>query len=104
MTTHAAGAADTLDEYFRRVCYDGPIEPTLDALTALVAAHNRSIPFENLDPLMGIPVIDLSADALVDKLVRRQRGGYCFEQNGVMAHVLSQLGLESMWSAGGWSG
>ena len=82
-----------ISEYFRRVSYDGPTEPTLDALTALVAAHNRSIPFENLDPLMGTPVVDLSPEALVDKLVRRQRGGYCFEQNGVMAHVLSQLGF-----------
>ena len=85
--------ADTIDDYFRRVSYDGPTEPTLDTLAALVAAHNRSIPFENLDPLMGIPVIDLSADALVDKLVRHRRGGYCFEQNGVMAEVLSQLGF-----------
>ena len=91
MTAHAA--ADILDEYFRRVSYDGSAEPTLDTLAALVAAHNRTIPFENLDPLMGIPVIDLSADALVDKLVRHRRGGYCFEQNGVMAEVLSQLGF-----------
>ena len=84
---------DVIAQYFRRVSYDGSTEPTRDVLAALVAAHNRSIPFENLDPLMGIPVIDLSADALVDKLVRRRRGGYCFEQNGVMAHVLSQLGF-----------
>ena len=54
--------------------YDGSTEPTLDTLAALVAAHNRSIPFENLDPLMGIPVIDLSADALADKLVRPPPG------------------------------
>ncbi len=83
----------TAAEYFRRVSYEGPAEPRLDVLTALVAAHNRSIPFENLDPLMGKPVIDLTPDALFDKLVRRRRGGYCFEQNGVMAHVLSELGF-----------
>jgi arylamine N-acetyltransferase len=81
------------DEYLRRVSYDGSAEPNLDTLAALVAAHNRSIPFENLDPLMGIPVIDLSADGLADKMVRRRRGGYCFEQNGLMADVLSRLGF-----------
>ncbi|HKV22355.1 MAG TPA: arylamine N-acetyltransferase, partial [Mycobacterium sp.] len=70
--------SDVIAQYFRRVSYDGSTEPTRDVLAALVAAHNRSIPFENLDPLMGIPVIDLSADALVDKLVRHRRGGYCF--------------------------
>lgn len=84
---------DSIAEYFRRISYTGPGGPTLDVLAALVAAHNRSIPFENLDPLMGIPVIDLSAEALTDKLVRHRRGGYCFEQNGLMAEVLSQLGF-----------
>ncbi len=82
-----------LDTYFARVSYTGPTEPTLDVLGTLVAAHNRSIPFENLDPLMGIPVVDLGTDALFGKLVGRRRGGYCFEHNGVMAHVLSQLGF-----------
>jgi arylamine N-acetyltransferase len=80
-------------EYFHRVRYTGATEPTLDVLTALVAAHNRWIPFENLDPLMGVAVVDLRPEALLDKLVRRRRGGYCFEQNGVMAHVLSRLGF-----------
>ena len=45
--------------YLARVAYTGAAEPTLDVLTKLVAAHNRSIPFENLDPLMGVPVADL---------------------------------------------
>lgn len=85
--------ATAITEYFDRVSYRGPSDPTLDVLTALVTAHNGSIPFENLDPLMGTPVIDLSTGALFDKLVRRRRGGYCFEQNGVMAEVLSQLGF-----------
>ena len=85
--------ADAIAEYFRRVSYRGPAEPRQDVLAAVVAAHNRSIPFENLDPLMGKPVIDLSPEALFDKLVHRRRGGYCFEQNGVMAHVLSELGF-----------
>ena len=86
-------AADTVAEYFRRVSYTGPTDPTPGVLAALVAAHNRSIPFENLDPVMGVPVVDLRPEALVDKLVRRRRGGYCFEQNGVMAYVLSELGF-----------
>jgi len=93
MSHHAVMTADILAEYFRRVSYDGPTEPSLDVLAALVAAHNRSIPFENLDPLMGRSVINLSADALADKMVRHRRGGYCFEQNGLMAEVLSQLGF-----------
>ncbi|WP_102141409.1 arylamine N-acetyltransferase family protein [Mycobacterium hubeiense] len=82
-----------LTAYSRRIGYDGPAEPTLDTLHALVAGHNRSIPFENLDPLLGIPVADLSEAALADKLVSRRRGGYCYEQNGLMGYALAQLGF-----------
>lgn len=88
-----ANAGIDVTAYFRRVSYTGPTDPTPDVLAALVAAHNRSIPFENLDPVMGVPVVDLRPEVLFDKLVRGRRGGYCFEQNGVMAHVLSQLGF-----------
>ena len=79
--------------YFGRIGYQGSAEPTVDTLRALVAAHNGAIPFENLDPLMGTPVVDLGAEALTGKLVERQRGGYCYEQNGLMGFVLAELGF-----------
>jgi arylamine N-acetyltransferase len=92
MTTEVTDAVDVA-EYFDRIGYQGPAEPTVETVRALVAAHNRSIPFENLDPVMGIPVADLSAAALTDKLVHRRRGGYCYEQNGLMGYVLEELGF-----------
>jgi arylamine N-acetyltransferase len=79
--------------YFDRIGYQGPADPTVETVRALVAAHNRSIPFENLDPLLGIPIADLSSAALTEKLVRRRRGGYCCEHNGLMGYVLEQLGF-----------
>lgn len=63
-------------------------------LAGLVTAHTRHIPFENLDPLTGVPVADLSAGALTDKLVHRRRGGYCYEQNNLMRYVLTGLGFD----------
>ncbi|MGH3678286.1 MAG: arylamine N-acetyltransferase family protein [Mycobacterium sp.] len=87
------GEAIDVAAYLTRIGYGGPAAPTRETLTAVVAGHNRSIPFENLDPLMGIPVADLGPDALFGKLVARRRGGYCYEQNGLMAYVLSQLGF-----------
>lgn len=79
--------------YFGRIGYAGEPEPTLETLTALVAAHNRCIPFENLDPVMGLPIFDLSPAALTDKLVRRRRGGYCYEHNNLIGYALSDLGF-----------
>jgi arylamine N-acetyltransferase len=37
---------------------------------------------------------DLSPDALAHKLVRRRRGGYCYELNNLMRYVLEHLGFE----------
>jgi arylamine N-acetyltransferase len=90
MTTFAAGL--DLAGYLDRIAYGGSTDPTLDTLHGLVAAHNRRIPFENLDPLTGVPVDDLAAAALTDKLVHRRRGGYCYEHNGLMGFVLEALG------------
>jgi arylamine N-acetyltransferase len=92
MTTEVTEAVDVV-AYFDRIGYRGSAEPTIETVHALVAAHNGSIPFENLDPLLGIPVADLSAAALTDKLVHRRRGGYCYEHNGLMGYVLEALGF-----------
>lgn len=89
-----------LTGYFARVGYVGPAEPTLDVLRDLTTAHTKSIPFENLDPLVGRPVDDLSPEALIDKLVHRRRGGYCYEQNGLMGYVLAEIGFRVRRLAG----
>jgi arylamine N-acetyltransferase len=82
-----------LNAYFDRIGYGGAAEPSLEVLQALVTAHTRSIPFENLDPLLGVPVDDLSPQALTDKLVHRRRGGYCYEHNGLLGYVLAEIGF-----------
>ena len=86
--------ASELNLYFERIGWDGPRPPTpsLEVLHALTAAHTQAIPFENLDVLLGRG-IQLGFDAVFDKLVRRRRGGYCFEQNGLFLHVLQALGF-----------
>lgn len=81
-----------LTAYFDRIGFQGSASADSDTLHRIVAAHGRSIPFENLDPLLGIPVGDLSAEALSDKLITRRRGGYCYEHNGLLGHALDELG------------
>ncbi len=81
-----------LDAYLSRIGYTGPREPTLPVLHALTAHHAMAIPFENLDVLLGRP-ISLEPAALLRKLVHERRGGYCFEQNGLLLDVLTTLGF-----------
>ena len=60
-------------------------------LAAVQEAQMRAIPFEAIDPLLGrLP--GLGADALMAKLVDGRRGGYCFEQNALLALALEALG------------
>ncbi len=82
-----------LDAYCARVDYYGPRTPTLSTLHAITAAHTRAIPFENLDVLLDRGV-DLDPAAIFSKLVVRRRGGYCFEQNGLLLTVLEALGFK----------
>jgi len=81
-----------LDLYFARIGYQGPRIPTLAVLGELHRLHPLAIPFENLDSFSGRTVA-LELPAIVSKLLERQRGGYCFEQNKLFAHVLMQLGF-----------
>ncbi|RKT53457.1 arylamine N-acetyltransferase family protein [Saccharothrix australiensis] len=60
-------------------------------LVELQERHAFAVPFENLSIHLGEP-ITLSEDALVDKVVRRRRGGFCYELNGAFAALLTALG------------
>ncbi|GAA1460710.1 hypothetical protein GCM10009603_23410 [Nocardiopsis exhalans] len=81
-----------LDAYLARVDLSDDLPPTLDTLTAVHRAHLATIPFENLNLLLRRPVL-LDVPALTDKMVRRRRGGYCYEQNLLLAAVLDRLGF-----------
>lgn len=83
-----------LDAYFERIGYHGPHEPTLNVLAALVARQAAAIPFEAIDVLLGKGV-DIAPDAIFEKLVARRRGGYCFEQNGLLHQALTALGFDA---------
>ncbi len=83
-----------LEAYFRRIGHAGPGTPDLATLRALHAAHATAIPFENLAIQLGELPIRLDEESLVDKLVVRRRGGYCFEQNHLFQAVLRRLGFD----------
>ncbi len=81
-----------LDAYLARIGHSGDTAPTRETLATLVLAHATSIPFENLDPLLGRP-IRLDAASVQQKLVAERRGGYCFEHNSLLALALTALGF-----------
>jgi N-hydroxyarylamine O-acetyltransferase len=82
-----------IDAYFERIGFAGSIAPSLQTLEALHLLHPAAIAFENLDPLMGVPV-RLDLKNLEQKLLFEKRGGYCFEHNLMFRAVLEDLGYE----------
>src|SRR4030095_15129835 len=82
-----------LPAYLRRSVYAGELLPSRAVLDALHRAHVTSIPFENLDILLGVP-IRLDLPSLQAKLASGRRGGYCFEQHALCATALEQVGFK----------
>lgn len=85
--------------YLARIGTSHPNAPTSAALAALHRAHVRSVPFEDYDIHTGTP-ISLELPDLHDKVVRRRRGGYCYELNGLFGALLRELGFEVTMVAG----
>ncbi|MEV2244970.1 arylamine N-acetyltransferase [Streptomyces sp. NPDC049970] len=83
-----------LDAYFARIGWAGNTDrrPTVEVLRSVHRAHMLGIPFENLEPLLG-SAPSLALGDLEEKLVRGERGGYCYEHNTLLAAVLTQLGF-----------
>ena len=79
-------------DYLQRINYDGSRTPSAETLRQLHLAHLRTVPFENLSIHWREPIV-LSDDALFEKIVRRQRGGFCYELNGLFAGLLRELGF-----------
>jgi len=85
---------DTADRmtYLARIGYRGATEPSPAVLADLQFAHLLTVPFENLSIHTG-EWIRLRPDWLFDKVVRRRRGGFCYELNGLFAELLVDLGF-----------
>ncbi len=85
------------DAYLDRI--GGHREPCSPAaLDALILAHQKAVPFENLDQYYTKQTSSCSIEDLFEKIVTRRRGGYCFEQNALFVSLLEALGYQA-WSS-----
>ncbi len=92
-----------LDRYFQRIRFNGGTEPTLANLQSICWLHQLAIPFENLDIALQPAPISLDPDDIFSKVVDRRRGGYCFEQNGLLALMLQDMGYAVTMGYGTWT-
>ena len=72
---------ETVAAYLDRVGVTAPAVSDAAGLRTLHRAHQLTVPFENLSIDLAEP-ISLDEPDLIDKIVRRRRGGFCYELNG----------------------
>jgi N-hydroxyarylamine O-acetyltransferase len=82
------------DKYLERIGVTGPVKADAETLDLLVRAHQKTVPFENLDVFDVGGDILLDTASLYDKVVNRRRGGYCFELNAALTALLKSLGYD----------
>lgn len=73
-------------------------DKTIEHLSELQSLHMRHVPFENLDVLRKKPIY-LNMRNFYEKIVTKQRGGYCYEVNGLFYWLLTALGYQAHLAA-----
>ena len=87
-----------LQPYFSRIGFDGAASADFATLKRMMRCQLFSVPFENLDVQAG-KVVSLVPEEIYRKIVERQRGGYCYEVNGLFAMALDALGFSYQFVA-----
>lgn len=89
-----------LSDYLKRIQFADEPQVNLATLRRLQRQHLLNIPYENLDVQLGRPVGRDPMEAF-NKLVTRNRGGWCYEMNGVLGWALEQVGFDVTYASGG---
>ena len=91
-----------LEAYLARIGFRVIPVPDVATLDTLIWLHQLAIPFENLDIVRYRRTISLDPDAIFTKLVVDHRGGFCYEQNGLLALALRAIGFMVDLGYGTW--
>jgi len=83
-----------LNRYLSRLNLIKSQSDDLDTLTLLQKHHLLNIPFENLDIHSGIPII-MNVDNFYKKIIINNRGGFCYELNGLFNELLKAVGYKT---------
>ena len=82
-----------VEDYLKRLQLPEAKAPSPESLALIHQRHMLCVPFENFDILDGVEIV-LDEEKLLDKVVTRRRGGFCYELNTCFAWLLRQLGYE----------
>ena len=84
--------SDIADEYLRALDLTGS-KPDLAFLGEITRRHAARFAFSSVGPMLGED-LPLDIESLYRRIIVNRRGGYCFEQNGLLFEMLQELGYE----------
>jgi len=82
------------NEYLERINYSGDLSPSLEVLRKLQKTHVLNVAFENLDIHFG-NTIELDTNKIFKKISSNNRGGFCYELNGLFYELLTLIGFKT---------
>lgn len=82
-----------INAYLNRLRYKGAQNNSIETLCKLHKTHVYAVPFENLN-IHNKLWIELNLDKIYHKIVHNNRGGFCYEVNGLLYEALQQLGFQ----------
>lgn len=95
------------EKILEQMKYD-QLESDLDKIALVQQIFSKHFPFENIDVLLQDKK-PITEQYLYDKMFQQQRGGLCYEQNGLLYLVLKKLGFDvilvagTMWRGDHWA-
>lgn len=87
-----------LQQYLKRINFQGEIELSFEGIKKLMQSQIFSVPFENIDVQAG-KTISLVGNDIVNQIVDKNRGGYCYQVNGIFSLVLQEIGVPHYYIA-----
>jgi arylamine N-acetyltransferase len=101
MTTEEKAAGCSVQGYLDMIGFEGQPRPDFKTLCKLQSLQVCAVPWNNLEILERKP-LSLDIPALYNKIVRRRKGGYCFEVNGLFVWLLREIGFNVTEHFGRW--
>jgi arylamine N-acetyltransferase len=86
--------------FLRRIGVAEHPEPSIEGLSELHAAFVSTIPYETVQYQFGRGG-PMDPETVAQRIIAREAGGYCFQLNGVLAHLLTSLGYDVTLHRGG---
>lgn len=88
-------SSNRLSKYLSRIgLNDEIIPPDANSLKLLQRQHLLHVPFENLDIHLKRPIV-LDKEKFFTKIVGENRGGVCYELNGLFNKLLRDIGFQT---------